>query len=103
MPKAIFLVHGEPEAQEALSDLIRQDIRIPVYIPDWMDEFDLYPIDNIESKTEVVVDDLSKAMLAEQLYLELRSEMHYMFKKAMDSSNYDAIIDSMKKIKSAID
>ena len=103
LPKAIFLVHGEPEAQEALSDLIRQDIRIPVYIPDWMDEFDLYPIDNIESKTEVVVDDLSKAMLAEQLYLELRSEMHYMFKKAMDSSNYDAIIDSMKKIKSAID
>jgi len=40
-PKHIFLVHGEPEAQEMLKGKIIENVNIPVTIPDYGEEYDL--------------------------------------------------------------
>jgi metallo-beta-lactamase family protein len=43
-------------------------------------------------------DQISKALLAEQMYLELRIKLNDLFKEKWLANNYDEIIDKMKKI-----
>lgn len=40
-PEHIFLVHGEPEGQKVLKDMIMQNTSIPVTIPDYGETYDL--------------------------------------------------------------
>ena len=40
-PKHIFLVHGEPESEEALRQKIIENVNIPVTIPDYGEEYNL--------------------------------------------------------------
>ena len=40
-PNHIFLVHGEPEGQKVLKDIITQNTNIPVTIPDYGETYDL--------------------------------------------------------------
>jgi len=40
-PEKVFLVHGEPEAQEALKDKIVEKFGWPVEMPEYLDKFDL--------------------------------------------------------------
>lgn len=101
-PKGIFLVHGEEQGQQALAEYIRNEIRVPVHIPDWMDEFVLTPSDRVQPKTELMGDDISKALLAEQMYLELRTSLHNLFKEKWTANDYDALIEKMKKIQAAL-
>lgn len=97
-PKGIFLVHGEEEGQRALAEHIRRELHLPVHIPDWMDEFELTPSERAQPKTELMGDQISKALLAEQMYLELRIKLNDLFKEKWLANNYDEIIDKMKKI-----
>lgn len=101
-PKGIFLVHGEEQSQLTLAEYIREEFRVPVYIPDWMDEYELTPSDRVQPKTELMGDEISKALLAEQMYLELRSTLHNLFKDNWTANNYDELIDKMKKVKAAL-
>ncbi|HQA07890.1 MAG TPA: MBL fold metallo-hydrolase [Syntrophomonadaceae bacterium] len=101
-PKGIFLVHGEEQGQQVLAELIRNEIRVPVHIPDWMDEFILTPSDRVQPKTELMGDEISKALLAEQMYLELRTSLHNLFKEKWLANDYDELIEKMKKIQTAI-
>ena len=43
-PQNIFLVHGEPESQEVLKQKIETDIKIPVFIPEYGETYEL--VDN---------------------------------------------------------
>lgn len=43
-PQNIFLVHGEPESQEVLKQKIETDIKIPVFIPNYGETYEL--VDN---------------------------------------------------------
>jgi len=101
-PKGIFLVHGEEEGQQALADYIRREIRVPVHIPDWMDEFVLSPGERVHPQTELMGDEISKALLAEQMYLELRTTLHNLFKENWQDNNYDELIEKMKKVQNAL-
>ncbi|MGI6453892.1 MAG: MBL fold metallo-hydrolase RNA specificity domain-containing protein [Syntrophomonadaceae bacterium] len=101
-PKGIFLVHGEEKGQQALAEYIRQHMGLPVYIPDWMDEFELTPGDRTQPPGELMTDDISKALLAEQMYLELRLKLHDLFKESLSANNYDELIDKMKKLSSSL-
>lgn len=97
-PKGVFLVHGEEEGQRSLADYIRKELRIPVHIPDWMDEFELTPTDRVQPKTRLMGDEISKALLAEQMYLDLRLKLHEIFKENWSSNKYDELIEQMKKV-----
>ena len=101
-PMGIFLVHGEEQGQQVLAQYIRNEIRVPVHIPDWMDEFELTPSDMVQPKTELMGDEISKALLAEQMYLELRTNLHNLFKEKWTANDYDALIEKMKKVQAAL-
>ncbi|MGE4505720.1 MAG: MBL fold metallo-hydrolase RNA specificity domain-containing protein, partial [Desulfovibrionaceae bacterium] len=47
----IFLVHGEPKAQEALKDLLHKKFGLEAYIPDYLEEMVLEPDQIVESVT----------------------------------------------------
>lgn len=100
-PQGVFLVHGEEEGQRSLADYIRKEMLIPVHVPEWMDEFELTPDERVQSATELMGDDISKAILAEQMYLDLRLKLHNIFKENWAANKYDDLIDHMKKIDSA--
>lgn len=40
-PKTIYIVHGEEDAQTALSKKIWEEFKIETVIPDWLDEVEL--------------------------------------------------------------
>ncbi len=95
--KAIFLVHGEEEAQASLSEYIKNELNIPVFIPDWLEEFDLIPSERILPK-QFYGDNLDKAIIAEEMYLDLRLKLHNMFKDNWSKSDFDAIISNLDKL-----
>ncbi|NLU46587.1 MAG: MBL fold metallo-hydrolase [Syntrophomonadaceae bacterium] len=101
-PKGIFLVHGEEQGQQVLAELIRNELRVPVHIPDWLDEYVLTPSDRVQPKTKIIGDETSKALLAEQIYLELRTSLHNLFKEKYLANNYDELIDTMRKIQTVL-
>jgi metallo-beta-lactamase family protein len=101
-PKGVFLVHGEEQGQQILAESIRQELHLPVYIPDWMDQHVLTPSDRIQPKTESKGDEISKALIAEKMYLDLRSKLNELFKQNWTAENYDELIEKMEKISSAL-
>jgi metallo-beta-lactamase family protein len=40
-PKTVFIVHGEEDAQQALSELIQNELQITVKIPEWLEAVEL--------------------------------------------------------------
>lgn len=40
-PKTVFVVHGEEVAQQKLAELIRDELKIPVKIPNWLETVEL--------------------------------------------------------------
>ncbi|MGI6413707.1 MAG: MBL fold metallo-hydrolase RNA specificity domain-containing protein [Syntrophomonadaceae bacterium] len=105
LPKAVFLVHGEEEAQNSLRDLIINEISAPVYIPNWLDEYDLEELEQIclIEKNELVHElNLSKALKAEKMYLNLRLKLHNLFEEKWQQENYDEIIEYIRLINSKI-
>ena len=101
MPKAIFIVHGEEDAQLALANEIKAEFNIASFIPNWKDEYELKPTRQV-SKPVGNVADLNKAMQAEELYLNLRIKLNRFFKENWDKSDYDKIIEQLDNINTKI-
>lgn len=98
-PKAIFIVHGEEEAQLSLAADIKRELNVPAYIPDWQEEYHLSAKEDKAEKTITGAADISKAMLAEQMYLEVRVRLNEIFEKNWEKADYDKIIDYLHRIK----
>ena len=96
-PKAIFIVHGEEEAQLSLATEIKKQLNVPAYIPDWQEEYQLTPSKDAE-KTIAAGADVSKAMLAEQMYLDIRVKLNEAFKQNWENADYDKIIEYLQNI-----
>jgi metallo-beta-lactamase family protein len=97
-PRGIFLVHGEEQAQLALAEVFEKEMMIPVYIPEWLDEYELKPAGRDLIKTHFTGENADKAILAEKLYLDLRLKLHEMFKNNWSDENYDKIIQNIKRL-----
>src|SRR5690606_29027669 len=65
-PKGVFLVHGEEQSQVSLAEYIRSELNIPVFIPDWLEEFELKPSERVIPK-QFFGDEMDKAMIAEEM------------------------------------
>ncbi|HNX29704.1 MAG TPA: MBL fold metallo-hydrolase [Syntrophomonadaceae bacterium] len=100
-PKAIFIVHGEEEAQIEFAGDIKAQLNIPTFIPAWLDEYTLKPAQEL-SKTVYSGADMNKAMIAEQMYLDLRLKMNRIFKEYWDKADYDKIIDYINNINAGV-
>lgn len=101
-PKSVFLVHGEEHSQVALAEYIRSEMNIPVFIPDWLEEFELKFRDSVFPE-KYMEENMNKAMMAEEMYLDLRLKMHNMFKEDWRKSDFDSIILKLKRFERNID
>lgn len=101
LPKGIFLVHGEEESQISLAELIRSEINVPVFIPEWLEEFELKPSEMVTPR-QVFGEGVDKALIAEEMYLDLRMKLHNMFKENWNKSDYEKIIRELKRLEKNI-
>lgn len=101
-PKTIFLVHGEEASQQALADLIKKELNIPVVVPGWLDEFELQAGDERQKFMLKEEQDVSKSILAEELYLNLRTRLNQLFKDASTEGQYDELIAKLKELDSRV-
>jgi len=101
-PKGIFLVHGEESGQDALADLIKTELKLPVFIPGWMDEYELKATERVQGLNQLLGEDVSKALLAEEMYLKLRLKLHDLFRNRWSAAEYDQVLEELKKIDSLI-
>lgn len=73
-PKNIFLVHGEPEAQDVLKEKIESEIGIPVLIPEFGETYDIKEQVEMTNKIERKVTKTIRTEIVERLE-KLKSEI----------------------------
>ena len=73
-PKHIFLVHGEPEAQDVLKEKIESEAEIPVIIPEFGETYDVKENVEMTNKIERKVTKTLRTEIVERLE-KLKSEM----------------------------
>ena len=73
-PKNIFLVHGEPEAQDVLKEKIESEIGIPVVIPEFGETYDIKEQIEMTNKIERKVTKTIRTEIVERLE-KLKSEI----------------------------
>ena len=73
-PKNIFLVHGEPEAQDVLKEKIESEIGIPVVIPEFGETYDIKDQIEMTNKIERKVTKTIRTEIVERLE-KLKSEI----------------------------
>lgn len=102
-PKDIFIVHGEEEAQLALAEAIQQKLNVPIFIPDWQQEFELIAREE-EVRPSYVHShkELSDAVKAEQMYLQISLKLNEMFRQNWAQGNYEKIIEAMQNISTVV-
>jgi metallo-beta-lactamase family protein len=101
-PRAVFLVHGEEQTQIEFAETIQQELNLPVYIPDWLQEFDLVAAEEVHPRFVYSSTDISRAVQAEQMYLQLCLKMNDMFRENWSRGNYDKIIESLQKVTAVV-
>lgn len=101
-PQGIFVVHGEGESQISLAEYFKNEMQIPVFIPDWLQEFELGVSKTVYSGFTRTTDKIDQAMQAEKKYLDISLKLHDMFKENWRRADYDKIIATMEKIEKAI-
>lgn len=52
-PKHIFLVHGEPDSEEALKEKIENEANIPVTVPEYGETYDVKDVPELVSKIKI--------------------------------------------------
>jgi len=102
-PKGIFLVHGEEPAQLSLAEALINELKIPVYIPEWLDQYEFKDAGLVFPVSHYIEKDIAQAKLAEQVYFDTKSKLHRMFKENWDKGDYEQIIKDFKKIASYAD
>lgn len=101
-PRGIFLVHGEEESQLSLGDAVKNELNIPVYIPDWLEEFELKPSENLQKEktswTDITDIDTDDAIQAEKKYLELRLKLNNIFQQHYNEKKHKQILEIIEKL-----
>jgi metallo-beta-lactamase family protein len=96
-PRGVFVVHGEEEAQMDFAAAIQQELKLPVYIPDWQQEFDLVTAEEVHPHFVHTGADIAQALQAEQMYLQFCLKVNDMFREKWSRGNYDQIIEALQK------
>ncbi|ABI68512.1 MBL fold metallo-hydrolase RNA specificity domain-containing protein [Syntrophomonas wolfei] len=102
--RGIFIIHGEDEAQRSLAADLQEKTNSPVYIPEWLEEFELEPgrliLHHFDvSPTQSLA--MEKTIMAEKAYLDLSQRLHSLFRENWQKGDYDKIIESLQKIEQA--
>ncbi|WP_242848892.1 MBL fold metallo-hydrolase RNA specificity domain-containing protein [Syntrophomonas palmitatica] len=101
-PRRVFIVHGEPEAQTSLAEYLEKDKKYSVFIPDWLEEVELTPAQEVITRVLPSSVSVNQAMEAERKYLEVSARLHDIFNQNWSQGQYERIIQDMEKIASII-
>jgi metallo-beta-lactamase family protein len=101
-PRQIFIVHGEPEAQIALAEYLATEKKYSVLIPEWLEEVDLTPAQEIITRVISSSDLVNQALEAERIYLNVSSRLHEMFRENWAQGQYEHSIQEMGLLASII-
>lgn len=102
-PKTVFIVHGEDCSQQALSELIQNELNIPTVIPNWLDEIELKPVEikkpfSVISVAEPKPFERSKSTAAEEAYLKVRSKLNKLYETRSDSAQFEKLIEELGEV-----
>jgi len=96
-PRGIFLVHGEEKAQNHLAGLITEEFKIPLEIPEWLDEYTL----NAEVSRAACGVGIPKPRpeaAAEIAYRNIRRRLDEYFVAQSKDGKYDEIVKLLEKV-----
>jgi metallo-beta-lactamase family protein len=106
--KTVFLVHGEENSQQVLADLIEKELNLNVVIPNLLDEIELkatkvlQPVHFVSVHPDSEASKIHKDLVAEELYLKIRSRLNAAFQESQKNAQYDELIDKLEKLESRI-
>ncbi|MGE5398531.1 MAG: MBL fold metallo-hydrolase RNA specificity domain-containing protein [Chitinophagales bacterium] len=105
VPKEIFLVHGEGQAQETLSQLIEKEFQVKTYIPGWQDQVEIgQPVETKpEPVAKPVVVQPDAALQAEQAYYQFRADINRFFQSKWEAGEYDQLIKAINNAKQCLE
>ncbi|MEN6328490.1 MAG: MBL fold metallo-hydrolase [Syntrophomonas sp.] len=109
-PQGIILVHGEEPSLLSLSEAIKEKYQIPVYIPEWLEEIELTPSQNLPSQAPAMAAEhaepaqtkMDQALEAQALYLAVSKQLYQIFNDNWQQGNYEKIITYLKRINTSI-
>lgn len=101
-PRGIFLVHGEEKAQNYLAGLITEEFKIPLEIPDWLDEYTLNDEASLDS-CGVGAPEPRPEAAAEIAYRNVRRKLDEYFVAQSKDGKYDEMIKLLEKLSKDIE
>lgn len=90
-PKKVFLVHGDPEALDAMSFLVPEKTGVPAYAPAWQEAIELTP--------GMVFD----AQELQNTYAALAAKMDSLLQSRPDQSVYNKVMRQLKDLECLLD
>lgn len=102
-PGKIFLVHGEEPALRSLAEKIQKEFGVPVHIPGWTDEVELVTRESMAKDLQITDENLSQALQAEKMYLQLRLKMNDLFRENWEKKDYQKIIEYLRQVAATIE
>ena len=86
-----------------MAEAIQEKLNIPIFIPDWQQEFELFAREEEVRPHYVHTSrELSEAVKAEQMYLQASLKLNEMFRENWARGNYEKIIESMQNISTIV-
>lgn len=101
-PRGIFIVHGEEDSQLGLAQAIQEKLDIPVFIPDLQQEFELLVPKEVRPSYVHSSPEISQAIQAEQMYLQVSLQLNEMFRENWARGNYEKIIEAMQNVSTIV-
>jgi len=92
-----------------LADRIREELDLNVVIPNWLDEIELkpvavlQPVQVISALPEIESRKIDKDLLAEELYLKIRSRLNVIFQESNKKEQVDDLIEKLEKLETRIE
>ncbi|MGE5454692.1 MAG: MBL fold metallo-hydrolase RNA specificity domain-containing protein [Methylocystaceae bacterium] len=106
-PSKFILVHGEPESQKVLGDMLRQELGLNVLIPGWLEEMDLTmatagAVTPIMAPTPVTAEPVTVShraaeLQAEEAYLGAQIMLTRLYRTSLEKGDVQGFMDKLKK------
>lgn len=101
-PRKVILIHGEENSQNTLGELIETELRIPVLIPNWLDEMEILPSLEEVTMQVPVSEHMARLIATEEAYYNLISHLHSVFSQYSQSHRYEELASLLNRINASI-
>ncbi|MGE5380730.1 MAG: MBL fold metallo-hydrolase RNA specificity domain-containing protein [Methylocystaceae bacterium] len=102
-----ILVHGEPESQQVLGDMLRREFGFNVSIPGWLEEMELTPGVTAQAKAPAIeltpaaplaVANRTDELQAEEVYLNAQLALTRLYRSSLEKGDVAGFISKLQKV-----